>query len=130
MMNPDNLTPREPQPQPDNPQPSPVAAKPASKPAPRPPKPLPDGCYRTLDAFLDAPIMEPEEILHGLHRGEVAVLISDDAAAKTNFLLTLGLALAAGNAAPYTPAAEYPTRVVYLNGDAAPARLQRQLQTM
>lgn len=89
------------------------------------------GCYRSLRAFLDAEIPEPEEILSGLRRGEVAALIADDAQAKTTLLLRLGLALAGGRMdAPFVPARDVSRRVVYLSGDAAPPRLHRLLHSL
>jgi hypothetical protein len=92
---------------------------------------LTGGCYRSLQAFLDTEILEPEEILCGLHRGEVAALVADDAQAKTTLLLNLGLTLAAGiSDAPFLPDGERARRVVYLSGDAAPARLHRQLHSL
>ena len=105
----------------------PGAPQPKSNAAPS----LTAGCYRSLRAFLDAEIAEPEEILCGLHRGELAALVADDAQAKTTLLLHLGLALAAAQSdAPFLPHSDKARRVVYLSGDAAPARLHRLLPSL
>ncbi len=93
-------------------------------------RPPDDGEYVSVRHFLDTDFPQAEEILCGLHRGEVAALVADDARAKTTLLLNLGLALAGRHAAPFTPAAEMTRGVLYLSGDAAPCRLQQQLNTM
>src|SRR5262249_52148351 len=89
------------------------------------------GFYQSLDAFFTAEFDEPDEMLAGLHRGEVALMVSDEAQSKTRLLMQMALALAGGQAAlPWSPQERTPRRVVYVNGDAAASRLRGEVQAM
>ena len=89
------------------------------------------GFYRSLDAFFAARFDEPDELLAGLHRGEVAYLISDEAQSKTRLLMQMALGLAGGQMAlPWSPKDKTPRSIFYFNGDAAASRLRDELQEM
>ncbi len=89
-----------------------------------------DGEYHSVSHLLDTDFPPAEPILCGLHRGDLAALVSDDARAKTTWLLNLALALAGAQQAPFAPAAQRFRGVVYLSGDAAPCRIKQQLAAM
>lgn len=90
------------------------------------------GYHGSLRQVLSADIRETEEVMPGLHRGEVAELLADEAQGKTSLLLQLALSLSAGEAVSplLTAPADKPLRVVYINGDAAAARLRDEMQSM
>ncbi len=94
--------------------------------------PILDGVYHSLNAFFTAEFNEPDELLAGLHRREVALLVSDEAQGKTHLLLQLALALAGGQAVlPISAKAKTPRRILYVNGgDAAARRLQSELRKL
>ncbi len=95
------------------------------------PPPL-DGVFPSLADFFAADFDEADELLAGLHRGEVALLVSDEAQGKTHLLLQLALALAGGQSVlPVSSKDKTPRRLLYVNGgDAAALRLQSELQEM
>ncbi len=85
------------------------------------------GSFSSLNAFFAADFNEPDQLLVGLHRGEVALLVSDEAQGKTHLLLQLALALAAGQPALSIASQERtPRRLVFVNGDAAASRLRNE----
>jgi hypothetical protein len=89
------------------------------------------GFYRSLDAVFAARFVEPDELLAGLHRGEVAFLVSDEAQSKTRLLMQMALGLAGGQAAlPWSPKDHTPRSIFYVNGDAAASRLRDELKEM
>jgi hypothetical protein len=93
--------------------------------------PLTTGVYESLNDFFAAEFAEPDELLAGLHRGEVAFLTSDEAQSKTRLLLQMALALAGGQAAlPWSPKDSTPRRIFYVNGDAAASRIRAELRAM
>ncbi len=95
------------------------------------PSPQPDGFYPSLKAFFTAAFNEADELLAGLHRREVALLLSDEAQGKTHLLLQLALGLAAGQPVlPCSAKDRTPRRILYVNGDAAASRLCDELQAM
>src|SRR5262249_23558918 len=89
------------------------------------------GFYASLNTFFAARFAEPDELLAGLHRGEVAYLTSDEAQSKTHLLMQMALSLAGGQTAlPWSPKDRTPRRILYFNGDAAASRLRDELQAM
>ncbi len=91
-----------------------------------------DGVYSSLNDFFTAEFDEADELLAGLHRREVALLVSDEAQGKTHLLLQLSVALAGGQSVlPCSPQDRTPRRILYVNGgEAAASRLQSELRAM
>lgn len=89
------------------------------------------GVYTTLDALFAAQIDEPEQIMFGVHRGEVAGMFAVTNYGKTTLLYNIALSIAAGEALwPLAPSIEKPRRVLYIDSES-PASLSRvDLQTM
>lgn len=89
------------------------------------------GVYPTLDAFFDAQIQDPEPILFGVHRGEVAALLAMTNYGKTTALLNTALSVAAGQLClPLVPVVARPLRVLYIDSESPASRARADLQTM
>jgi replicative DNA helicase len=89
------------------------------------------GVYSTLDDFFDAEIEEPEEILFGVHRGEVAAMVAVTNYGKTTLLYNATLSIAAGQIYnPLAPTASKPRRVLYIDSESPAARAQADLKRM
>jgi hypothetical protein len=89
------------------------------------------GVYPTLNAFFEADIEEPEEILFGIHRGEVAGLLAMTNYGKSTALLNTALSIAAGETCcPLAPTVPTPRRVLYIDSESPAARANADLQTM
>lgn len=83
------------------------------------------GVYPTLDALFNAHIEEPEQILFGLHRGEVAGLFAVTNYGKTTLLYNTVLSIAAGDTTwPLAPIVPKPRRVLYIDSES-PASVSR-----
>ncbi len=71
------------------------------------------------------------ELFPTLRRREVGELLADDAQGKTALLLQLAVSLTAGEArSPLLTEVAAPRRVIYVNDDAAPARLRDELEKL
>jgi replicative DNA helicase len=89
------------------------------------------GIYSSLDEFFCADICEPERILVGLHRGEVAGLFAVTNFGKSTLLLNVALSAAAGQVcSPLAPTASKPLHVLYIDCESPAARLRADIQTM
>jgi len=89
------------------------------------------GIYSSLDEFFCADICEPEQILFGLHRGEVAGLFAITNYGKSTLLLNAALSVAAGHAClPLAPTISKPLHVLYIDCESPAARLRADIQTM
>ncbi|HEX5735714.1 MAG TPA: DnaB-like helicase N-terminal domain-containing protein [Blastocatellia bacterium] len=89
------------------------------------------GVYTTLDALFNAQIDEPEQILFGLHRGEVAGLFAVTNYGKSTLLCNSALSIAAGETIwPLAPLVPKPRRVVYIDSESPASRSKADLQTM
>ncbi len=94
------------------------------------PPPL-KGWYGAFNNLRQADLNQAEEILPALHRCEVGELLADEAQGKTALLLQVAVSLAAGEAvSPLLTAPSPPRRIVYVNDDAAPARLRDELEKL
>ncbi|OLE54569.1 MAG: hypothetical protein AUG51_07750 [Acidobacteria bacterium 13_1_20CM_3_53_8] len=88
------------------------------------------GCY-TVGEFLGMVFTEGEPILHGLHKGEIGIINGMPNAGKSTLALNTCLALACGR--PFPPLVPYdgkPRRVLYLDFENTPRRLQSDLFVM
>lgn len=84
-----------------------------------------------LGDFMDSQFQMPEEILHGLHRGEVGGLMAVTNYGKSTLLYNTALSLAAGEACyPLAPFESGPRRVLYLDFESPAGSLQSDLKTM
>lgn len=89
------------------------------------------GMYSSLDEFFCADICEPEQILFGLHRGEVAGLFAVTNYGKSTLLLNAALSAAAGQVClPLASTVSKPLRVLYIDCESPAARLRADIQTM
>jgi hypothetical protein len=89
------------------------------------------GLYTTLDDLFNAQIEEPEEIIFGLHRGEVAELSAVTNYGKTTLLYNTALSIAAGQKLePLVPIVPKPRRVLYLDSESPASRSRADLKTM
>jgi RecA-family ATPase len=90
-----------------------------------------NGVYPTLDYFFNAQFDEPEEILFGVHRGEVASLFAVTNYGKTTLLYNTALSIAAGETIlPLAPNVPKPRRVLYVDSETPPSISRADLQTM
>jgi replicative DNA helicase len=89
------------------------------------------GVYSSLNTFFEAKLEEPEQILFGLHRGEVAGLFAVTNYGKTTLLYNTALSIAAGETLwPLAPTVPKPRHVLYIDSES-PASLSRaDLKTM
>jgi hypothetical protein len=89
------------------------------------------GVYTTLDALFAAQIDEPEEILFGVHRGEVASMFAVTNYGKTTLLNNITLSIAAGQALwPLAPFIPKPRRILYIDSESTASLSRADLQTM
>lgn len=89
------------------------------------------GVYRTLDALFSAKIDEPEEILFGVHRGEVAGLFAVTNYGKTTLLMNATLSIAASQPfEPLMPIVSKPLRILYVDSESPAAVAKSDLKTM
>jgi len=89
------------------------------------------GFYRSLREMFAADIPEKEEIVLGLGRGEVGMLISVTNAGKTTLMQNLSLSLAAGQPLPpLTPDALRPFRVLYCDFESPDYKFVRYVKRM
>jgi hypothetical protein len=89
------------------------------------------GVYLNLNAFFNAKFAEPEQILFGLHRGEVAGLLAVTNYGKSTKLLNDALSIAAGEKLwPLASIVPQPRRVLYLDFESPVSRAKADLQTM
>ena len=89
------------------------------------------GVYATLDDLFDAQLVEPEEIIFGLHRGEVAGLLAVTNYGKTTLLYNTVLSIAAGQTLwPLAPSVPKPRRILYIDSESPAARSRDDLKTM
>jgi hypothetical protein len=89
------------------------------------------GVYTTLDDLFSAQIDEPEPILFGLHRGEVAGLFAVTNYGKSTLLYNTVLSIAAGQALwPLAPSVPMPRRILYVDSESPAARSRDDLKTM
>lgn len=89
------------------------------------------GVYMNLNAFFNAKLEEPEQILFGLHRGEVAGLLAVTNYGKSTKLLNDALSLAAGERLwPLASIVPQPRRVLYLDFESPASRAKADMQTM
>jgi replicative DNA helicase len=89
------------------------------------------GVYPSLNDLLSAKLEEPEQILFGLHRGEVAGLLAVTNYGKSTLLLNTSISVAAGEMCwPLAPLVPAPRRVFYIDSESPAARLRTDLQTM
>jgi RecA-family ATPase len=89
------------------------------------------GVYPSLGAFFEADIEEPEEILFGVHRGEVAGLLAMTNYGKSTALLNATLSLAAGEACwPLVPEASEPRRILYIDSESPATCARADLRKM
>jgi DnaB-like helicase N terminal domain/AAA domain len=89
------------------------------------------GCYYSLDELFEADIQEPEEIIYGVHRGEVAGLMAITNFGKSTLLFNVSLSLAAGEGYwPLAPRDSSPRRILYIDCESPVSRLQADLQKM
>ena len=89
------------------------------------------GIYSSLLDLLTADIPEAEEIVFGIGRGEVGMLVSITNVGKTTLMLNLALSLAAGQ--PYLPLAPEvakPRRVLYCDFEARASKQKPYLEKM
>ena len=90
-----------------------------------------EGFYPSLNDLLSADLPEPEEILCGLHRGEVAGLVAVTNYGKSTLLFNTSLAIAAGEIClPLTPIASKPRRILYIDCESPAPTLQADIRTM
>lgn len=89
------------------------------------------GVYDTLDDLFSAQIEEPEPILFGLHRGEVAGLFAVTNYGKSTLLYNTVLSVAAGQILwPLAPIVPKPLRILYIDSESPAARSRADLKTM
>lgn len=89
------------------------------------------GVYSSLNEFFCAELWEPEPILFGLHRGEVAGLLAITNYGKSTLMFNIGLSVAAGQVClPLAPAVLKPLRVLYVDCESPATRLRSDIQTM
>ena len=89
------------------------------------------GVYMSLDAFFSTELEEPEQMLFGLHRGEVAGLLAVTNYGKTTELYNTTLSIAGGEALwPLAPIVPKARRVFYIDSESPAARSRADLQTM
>ena len=89
------------------------------------------GVYDTLDDLFNAQIEEPEPILFGLHRGEVAGLFAVTNYGKSTLLYNTVLSIAAGQRLwPLAPIVPKPLRILYIDSESPAARSRADLKTM
>jgi hypothetical protein len=89
------------------------------------------GVYTTLDALFAAQIDEPEQILFGVHRGEVASMFAITNYGKTTLLNNIALSIAAGEALwPLASFIPKPRRVLYIDSESTASLTRADLQTM
>ncbi len=89
------------------------------------------GFYNSLDDFFNGKIIKLEEIIHGIHRGEVGELAAVTNYGKSTLLLNLALSLASGEEClPLFPHATTIRCVIYVDGENSPSRLRSDLLTM
>jgi replicative DNA helicase len=90
------------------------------------------GFYDSLHTFLGADHKVPEQIIFGVHRGEVAQLAAVTNYGKSTLLLNLSLSLAGGQMClPLLPAPPpSPRRIVYVDCESSASRLKADLQIM
>jgi replicative DNA helicase len=89
------------------------------------------GFYDSLDSLFLADLKEPEEIIKGVHRGEVAALDAVTNYGKSTLLLNVALALAAGQKClPLVSTDGQPRTVCYFDFESPPTRLREDVRTM
>ena len=89
------------------------------------------GVYDTLDDLFSAQIDEPEQILFGLHRGEVAGLFAVTNYGKTTLLYNTVLSIAAGQTLwPLAPIVPKPRRILYIDSESPASRSRDDLKTI
>src|SRR5262249_25404553 len=89
------------------------------------------GVYHTLNDLLEAQLDEPEEIIFGLHRGEVAGLLAVTNYGKSTLLGNVGLSLAAGQpCSPFAWTVPTPRRVLYIDLESPATRFRADVQRM
>lgn len=89
------------------------------------------GVYATLDAFFNAQFDEPEEIIFGVHRGEVAGLFAVTNYGKSTLLYNTSLSIAAGQTLePLAPIVPKPRRVLYVDSESPAPVARVDLKTM
>lgn len=87
--------------------------------------------YLPLSSFMESTFERPEEILCGLHRGEVGGLLAITNYGKSTLLYNTSLALSAGEiCGPLAVREAEPRRVLYLDFETPAAGLQDDLRTM
>jgi hypothetical protein len=103
-----------------------------------PPNPFPNTSGR--DPLLGAITTEqlnatvfgrPEMILQGLYRGDWGLVVGIGSVGKTTFLHNISVCLASGRPfPPLVPEGQTPRRILYLDFESNPWRLQSQLKTL
>ena len=89
------------------------------------------GVYPTLDDLFSAEFAEPEAIIFGVHRGEVAGVLAVTNYGKSTLLFNVALSLAAGITCwPLAPQPPSPRRVLYIDSESPAARAKADLQIM
>jgi replicative DNA helicase len=89
------------------------------------------GVYSSLDTFFAAEFEEPEQILFGVHRGEVAGLMAVTNYGKSTLLYNTTLSIAAGERLwPLASIVPKPRRVLYVDSESPASRAKADLQTM
>ena len=89
------------------------------------------GVYATLDALFDAQLVEPEEILYGLHRGEVGGLFAVTNYGKSTLLYNTALSIAAGQTLwPLARLVPKPRRVLYIDSESPASLAKADLKKM
>lgn len=89
------------------------------------------GFYPSLESFLSANIVEPDELAYGIRRGEVSLLAGVTNAGKSTVALNLSLALAAsGTFPPFVTKAAPPRRILYVDFEATRSLFRDHVKTM
>jgi hypothetical protein len=89
------------------------------------------GFYGSLAELLNANISEKEEILYGVHRGQVAQIVSVTNVGKSTLMLNVCLALASGQEfLPLVQKSGKPRRVLYVDLEATGAELRADMDIM
>lgn len=126
-------------PEPDlDPDPDPIQTPP-KQPTQSPPAPDPFA-QSGVDPLLGAITVEQlkltvfgrqEMILQGLYKGDWGLVVGIGSVGKTTFLHNLCICLAAGKSfPPIIPDSQPPRRILYLDFESNPWRLQQQIQTL